>query len=40
MFIQADTFSRGQAAWFHLSNMELLRPILVDNLYRKTYRCA
>lgn len=34
------TFSRGQAVWFHLSNVELLRPVLVYNLHRETYRCT
>lgn len=32
------TFSRGQAVWFHLSDVELLRPVLVYNLHRETYR--
>lgn len=32
------TFSRGQAVWFHLSNVELLRPVLVHNLHGETYR--
>lgn len=35
----AGTFSRGQAVWFHLSNVELLRPVLVYNLHRESYRC-